>query len=65
MDDSVSGAQIEDELFNFYLCVKILLNQGGFNLRKWITNSFDIVNKIDEYENKIFWGIPFREKENL
>ena len=34
MDDSVSGAQTENDLFNFYLCVKILLNQGGFNLRK-------------------------------
>ena len=41
-DDSISGAQTDDDLFKFYLCIKILLNKGGFNLRKWITNSFEI-----------------------
>ena len=47
MDDRISGAQREDALFKFYLCVKILPNEGGFNLRKWITNFFEILNKID------------------
>ena len=29
MDESISGAQTEDDLFNFYLCVKISLTKEG------------------------------------
>ena len=42
MDDSISGAQTEHDLFNFYLCVKILLNEAGFNL---LVNGSRILSK--------------------
>ena len=32
MNDSISGAQTEDDLFNFYLCVKFSLTKEGLIL---------------------------------
>ena len=50
-------------LFGATIKYDILLKKGGFNLRKWITNSFKIPNKIDEYESKYFGESPSEKRE--
>ena len=39
MDDSITGKQTKEEAFVFYLVCKCLMKEGGFNLRKWLSNS--------------------------
>jgi len=39
VDDVVSGADSEDEAFQLYAESKSIFRQGGFNLRKFLTNS--------------------------
>ena len=50
MDDSVTGFQTFEACFQFYLYVKILMEKGGFILRKWATNDEKLQNKINENE---------------
>ena len=40
--DIVSGANTEDEAFEFYAQAKELFRRGGFNLRKFLTNSKEL-----------------------
>ena len=47
VDDFTSGAQTVEEGFNIYQKAKQLMQQGGFNLRKWKTNSKTLQQKID------------------
>ena len=47
IDDFTSGAQTVEEGFNIYQKAKQLMQQGGFNLRKWKTNSKTLQQKID------------------
>ena len=44
MDDSVSGAHTASRAFDFYLFVRTVMKEGGFTLRKWLTN--DSVYKL-------------------
>ena len=39
VDDIITGASSEDEAFDLYTQVKEILCRGGFNLRKFLTNS--------------------------
>ena len=32
MDDSITGKQTEEEVFDFYLVYKSVMKEGGFNL---------------------------------
>lgn len=47
VDDVVSGAQDEEQAEAFYLESKRILKEGGFNLRKFVTNSSTLQRKID------------------
>ena len=54
MDDSISGSQTSNDSFDFYLTVKTMMKEGGFNLRKWITNDYDLQQKINNFETDHF-----------
>ena len=52
VDDIVTGANSEDEAFHLYEDVKEQLFCGGFNLRKFLTNSPRLQQRINDAENK-------------
>ena len=60
MDDSISGKQNEEEAFEFYLICKSVLKEGSLNLRKWLTNSGNLQERIHDYEINYFG-----ESENI
>ena len=54
MDDFITGKQTEEEACDFYLVCKSLMKKRGFNLRKWLSNSKSLQEKIAEYKSKYF-----------
>ena len=52
VDDFVSGAENEDEGFEIYVKSKKIMREGGFNLRKWSSNSRKLMTKIASSERK-------------
>ena len=52
VDDIVTGANSEDEAFHLYEDAKEQLLRGGFNLRKFLTNSPRLQQRINNAENK-------------
>ena len=54
MDDSISGKQNEEEAFEFYLFCKSVLKEGSFNLPKWLNNSENLGERINDYEINYF-----------
>ena len=42
VDDVVSGAETKEEAFTMYRESKAMLRKGGFNLRKFNTNSSEL-----------------------
>ncbi len=53
VDDLASGDQTEDGTFELYLKAKTRLSGGGFNLRKWLTNSVSLRERIERSEEEI------------
>ena len=51
VDDVVSGAENEEEAFTMYQRSKAVLHAGGFNLRKFSTNSSMLRERIHQEEN--------------
>jgi hypothetical protein len=47
VDDLVSGAQNDEKAFQIYEESKEIMSTGGFNLRKWHSNSSSLVNPIN------------------
>ena len=50
VDDIVSGAQNEQQAYELYLDSKEVFRRGGFNLRKFVTNSAPLQQMINEQE---------------
>ena len=50
VDDLAFGADSDDLAYDLYLNSKQILKEGGFNLRKFLTNSADLQRKIQEKE---------------
>ena len=50
VDDLVSGAQDDDEAFTIYKSARKIMAAGGFNLRKWNSNSTTLVEAINDVE---------------
>ena len=50
VDDLVTGSDNPDEAFKLYLTAKERLAQGGFNLRKWLTNHKTLMGKLERNE---------------
>ena len=51
VDDVVTGANDEDEAYSLYRISKNVLRKGGFNLRKFCSNSALLQMMIDRQEN--------------
>ena len=51
VDDIISGGHTEDEVFNLYTESKKIFHDGGFNLRKFLTNSRRLQEWINLKEN--------------
>ena len=49
-DDIISGADTDDHAYWLYSDSKMMFKEGGFNLRKLVTNSSDLQKKIVENE---------------
>ena len=47
VDDIAYSADTEDLAYELYLESKSLLKEGGFNMRKFVTNSIDLQRKIE------------------
>lgn len=47
VDDIISGANTEEAAFDLYTRAKEMFRAGGFNLRKFITNSPELQQQID------------------
>ena len=47
VDDLSFGAEDSDDAFELFQTSKKLLAEGGFNLRKFITNSKSLQERID------------------
>ena len=50
VDDLVSGAQDDDEAFTIYKSARKIMAAGGFNLRKWNSNTTTLVKAINDVE---------------
>jgi len=50
VDDIISGANSDEEAFELYTHAKEMFHQGGFNLRKFLSNSQPLQIKIDSAE---------------
>ena len=50
VDDIVGGADSEDDAFRLYIESKEVLSHGSFNLRKFLSNSAQLQNQMDEKE---------------
>lgn len=51
--DAVTGAQDEDEAYVLYKLAKSILKKGGFNLRKFCSNSRLLQMRIKNYEENL------------
>ena len=50
VDGIITGGESEDEGFNLYSQAKEMFRTGGFNLRKFLTNSRALQEQIDRAE---------------
>ena len=53
VDDVSFGAEDDDSAFDLYLKSKTILAKGGFNLRKFITNSASLGRRIEVNECRL------------
>ena len=51
VDDIISGSCTEDEAFNLYVESKRIFREGGFNLRKFLTSSRPLQERINRQES--------------
>ena len=47
VDDIITGGETEEEAFELYVQSKQIFREGGFNLRKFLTNSKHLQEQID------------------
>ena len=47
VDDSASGFANVKEAYGFYLNAKQTMKEGGSELRKWVSNSVELMKKIN------------------
>jgi hypothetical protein len=53
VDDLVTGAEGDNQAVNIYKGTKEVMLAGGFNLRKWTSNSSAVVEAITQMENAV------------
>jgi len=52
VDDVRFGVDNDDDAYKLYLKSKTILREGGFNLRKFVTNSMTLQQRINEAETE-------------
>ena len=52
MDDIITGGETEEEAFELYVQSKQIFQEGGFNLKKFLTNSKHLQEQIDLKETQ-------------
>lgn len=58
VDDKILARQTRDQVI-------ALLNKGGFSLRKWASNSLDLLDDIDPHDHGLAQSRELREDEQL
>ena len=53
VDDLSSGGDTDEEAYQLYIKSKVRLAEGGFNLRKFVTNSPELRKQIEDNENRL------------
>ena len=53
VDDLSSGGDTDEEAYQLYIKSKVRLAEGGFNLRKFVTNSLELRKQIEDNENRL------------
>ena len=53
VDDLSTGGDTEEEAYQMYMKSKLRLAEGGFNLRKFVTHSAELRNRIEENEARL------------
>ena len=53
MDDLSSGEDTDEETYELNIKSKVRLAEGGFHLRRFVTNSPDLRKQIDDNESKL------------
>lgn len=53
VDDVILGAEDSTEAFSLYLDCKHIFREGGFNLRKFITNDIQLQTRINSSEELV------------
>ena len=56
VDDASFGADNDDAAYELYKKSRGILREGGFNLRKFVTNSAMLQQRIDEIEARFIDG---------
>ncbi|XP_075163099.1 uncharacterized protein LOC142235724 [Haematobia irritans] len=64
VDDIISGADCFDDALSLYKDLCTLLRNGGFNLRKWITNSKELLEQIPESDRETSATLNF-DRDNV
>lgn len=53
VDDIATGSDSENKAYQLYADSKVMLREGGFNLRKFLTNSSELQERIEESEKAL------------
>jgi len=65
VDDIISGADTASEAIELQRNLCHLLSTGGFNLRKWISNSYELMAAIPEHARDISGTSAFEENDSV
>ena len=52
-DDFIGGCNSVEDVLTLYEKLKTRFQQGGFNMRKWMSNCEEVLDKIGENENSV------------
>lgn len=52
MDDFVGGDDSDNFVFEMYKNLKLSFKGGGFNMRKWVSNSEALQERIEQSESQ-------------
>lgn len=63
VDDIISGAPDDQPAYQMYFDSKEILKKGRLNLRKFVTNSSDLQQKINEMEGELGTSFPLSISE--
>eukprot|EP00112_Aurelia_sp_Birch-Aquarium-sp1_P014174 Seg3041.3 transcript_id=Seg3041.3/GoldUCD/mRNA.D3Y31 product="hypothetical protein" protein_id=Seg3041.3/GoldUCD/D3Y31 len=58
VDDVNTGGYSVEEVMDLFRVSKQMMGEGGFNLRKWLSNSKEVMSRINSLQNDGEAGIP-------